>query len=76
MLSKIILLAAAATTAVAQSAAYGQCGGQGWTGSKSCVSGYTCQVSNAYYSQCLPSSQGTIEESPRRDLSCTDVGCV
>ncbi|KAJ3026806.1 hypothetical protein HDV00_011586 [Rhizophlyctis rosea] len=32
----------------AQSAAYGQCGGSGWTGATTCVSG------NAWYSQCLP----------------------
>jgi len=31
---------------------YGQCGGNGWTGPTTCASG-TCQVSNAYYSQCL-----------------------
>jgi len=58
MFSKLLLLAAAASTALAQQAAYAQCGGQGFTGSKSCVSGYTCKVSNAYYSQCLPSSAG------------------
>ncbi|KAF7432982.1 hypothetical protein PC9H_004926 [Pleurotus ostreatus] len=34
--------------------AWGQCGGQGWTGPTACVSGYTCTVSNPYYSQCLP----------------------
>lgn len=32
---------------------YGQCGGQGWTGGTVCASPYTCQVSNAYFSQCL-----------------------
>jgi endo-1,4-beta-xylanase len=32
---------------------YGQCGGEGWTGGTTCVSPYTCQVQNAYYSQCL-----------------------
>ncbi|KAH9476370.1 1 carbohydrate esterase [Psilocybe cubensis] len=32
---------------------YGQCGGIGWTGPTVCASPYTCQVSNAYYSQCL-----------------------
>jgi len=37
-----------------QSGAYGQCGGIGWTGATTCVSGYTCQVGNPYYSQCLP----------------------
>ncbi|KAG9029373.1 hypothetical protein FRB95_005380 [Tulasnella sp. JGI-2019a] len=32
---------------------YGQCGGIGWTGPTTCVSGTTCTVGNAYYSQCL-----------------------
>ncbi|KDQ55186.1 glycoside hydrolase family 5 protein [Jaapia argillacea MUCL 33604] len=31
-------------------------GGTGWTGATTCVSGSTCTVLNAYYSQCLPSS--------------------
>jgi len=35
-------------------ALYGQCGGIGWTGPTACASGSTCQVGNAYYSQCLP----------------------
>ncbi|KAG8982891.1 hypothetical protein FRB90_006472, partial [Tulasnella sp. 427] len=43
------------TASGAQQTAYGQCGGQGWTGATNCVSGYTCKYSNAYYSQCLPS---------------------
>jgi len=38
----------------ATSALYGQCGGIGWTGPTLCASGSTCQVTNAYYSQCLP----------------------
>ncbi|TGO60409.1 hypothetical protein BOTNAR_0146g00220 [Botryotinia narcissicola] len=42
------------STAAAQGAAYAQCGGTGWTGSTSCVSGYVCTYTNAYYSQCLP----------------------
>ncbi|KAL0950941.1 hypothetical protein HGRIS_007696 [Hohenbuehelia grisea] len=41
------------TTAVA--GAYGQCGGQGWTGPTACVSGFTCVVGNPFYSQCVPS---------------------
>jgi len=40
--------------ASAQSTAWGQCGGQGWSGATTCVSGYTCTYSNPYYSQCLP----------------------
>ena len=32
---------------------YGQCGGNGWTGGTSCVSPYTCKITNEWYSQCL-----------------------
>jgi len=32
---------------------WGQCGGQGYTGSTSCAAPYTCTYSSAYYSQCL-----------------------
>ncbi|KAF9552293.1 endo-1,4-beta-xylanase C precursor [Agrocybe pediades] len=42
--------------ATAQSGAWGQCGGMGWTGATTCVSGYTCTFSNPWYSQCLPGS--------------------
>ncbi|RDW91283.1 hypothetical protein BP5796_02448 [Coleophoma crateriformis] len=34
-------------------AKYYKCGGTGWTGSGSCVSGTTCTVMNAFYSQCV-----------------------
>jgi cellulose 1,4-beta-cellobiosidase len=46
---------AATTTAPATGGAahYSQCGGIGWAGATSCASGYTCKVSNPYYSQCL-----------------------
>lgn len=37
-------------------AAYGQCGGEGYTGSTVCVSGYTCVAEGAYWSSCEPSS--------------------
>ncbi|KAF5386515.1 hypothetical protein D9757_005870 [Collybiopsis confluens] len=36
------------------SAAWGQCGGIGWTGPTACVSGYKCSVNNPYFSQCIP----------------------
>ncbi|KAJ5120955.1 uncharacterized protein N7515_010343 [Penicillium bovifimosum] len=32
---------------------YDQCGGQNWTGATTCVSPYTCQKLNDFYSQCL-----------------------
>ncbi|KAF7907305.1 uncharacterized protein EAF01_004892 [Botrytis porri] len=40
--------------ALAQSQGWAQCGGNGWTGATTCVSGYTCTRSNDYYSQCIP----------------------
>lgn len=38
--------------------AYGRCGGHGYTGSSTCVSGFTCKVQNPYYSQCVAASEG------------------
>ncbi|KAJ3778701.1 glycoside hydrolase [Lentinula raphanica] len=49
-----------ASLALAQTAPnYGQCGGLGWTGATTCESGWSCVVSNDYYSQCVPGSSGT-----------------
>ncbi|KFZ16635.1 hypothetical protein V501_02122 [Pseudogymnoascus sp. VKM F-4519 (FW-2642)] len=45
--------------AQAQQGAWAQCGGQGWTGGKTCVSGYQCVYSNDWYSQCLPGTGST-----------------
>jgi len=44
---------------VAQGGAWSQCGGIGWTGTTTCVSGYYCSALNPYYSQCLPGSTTT-----------------
>ncbi|KAH8151885.1 uncharacterized protein LAJ45_03878 [Morchella importuna] len=48
--------AAAATSSAAAAgniAKYGQCGGNGWTGTDTCSAGSTCTKVNDYYSQCL-----------------------
>ena len=59
------LLAAAAGSACAQQAAYAQCGGQNWSQATSCVSGYTCQKQNDWYSQCVPgSAQASSQPKP------------
>ncbi|KAG7448217.1 cellulase CEL6B [Guyanagaster necrorhizus] len=55
-ISALAVLAVLPAFVQAQSAVYGQCGGIGWTGATTCVSGSTCTVLNAYYSQCLPGS--------------------
>ncbi|KAI0043817.1 carbohydrate-binding module family 1 protein [Auriscalpium vulgare] len=38
---------------VATQSQYGQCGGQSYSGPTACPTGWTCTVSNPYYSQCL-----------------------
>jgi len=44
----------------AQSPAWGQCGGIGWTGATSCASGSACQEVNSYYFQCIPGATPTV----------------
>ncbi|GAM43980.1 hypothetical protein TCE0_060f19230 [Talaromyces pinophilus] len=48
-----ILIPTLIATVQAQQTAWGQCGGIGWTGPTTCVSGWTCTYENPYYSQCL-----------------------
>ncbi|KAF8587686.1 glycoside hydrolase family 5 protein [Ramaria rubella] len=49
--------------AFAQSPQYGQCGGIGWTGATTCVSGNVCTVINDYYWQCLAGTATTTVSS-------------
>ncbi|KAK7990141.1 hypothetical protein PG989_010456 [Apiospora arundinis] len=53
-----LLAAGLAGQAFAQQAGYGQCGGNGWSGATTCVSGFTCSVVNEWYSQCIPGGSG------------------
>ncbi|KAK7463773.1 hypothetical protein VKT23_005712 [Stygiomarasmius scandens] len=46
---------AAPPTGSGTSAAWGQCGGIGYSGPTTCASGSVCTVQNPYYSQCVPS---------------------
>lgn len=75
MKNTLFVLAAAAGSASAASPAYGQCGGQGWSGDTTCVSGYTCTKSNDYYSQCLPGGNGgsspTTTKAPTSSVRAT-----
>ncbi|TFK89118.1 glycoside hydrolase family 5 protein [Polyporus arcularius HHB13444] len=45
----------------AASPEWGQCGGIGWSGDTTCVTGTVCTVLNPYYSQCIP---GTSAPTP------------
>ncbi|KAH6672951.1 glycoside hydrolase superfamily [Halenospora varia] len=56
--SAVAVTSSAASTATSGSSTgtitkWGQCGGSGWTGTGSCVSGSTCTYQNDWYSQCL-----------------------
>ncbi|KAG8770158.1 hypothetical protein FRC12_004475 [Ceratobasidium sp. 428] len=64
----IVACAALVTGAMAQQTAYGQCGGMGWTGATTCVSGYYCYKQNDYYSQCIP---GTATSSTTKPTTTT-----
>ncbi|KAH6911481.1 xylanaseF1 [Coprinopsis sp. MPI-PUGE-AT-0042] len=60
MAAKILALVALAVACVnAQSPVWGQCGGNGWTGSTTCVSGSTCVKQNDWYYQCIPGGATT-----------------
>ncbi|KAF9697944.1 hypothetical protein EKO04_004232 [Ascochyta lentis] len=48
-----------ATAAAAQGTAYAQCGGNGWSGATTCVSGFHCEYQNDWYSQCIPGGATT-----------------
>lgn len=45
--------------AAAQQTEWGQCGGIGWSGATTCVSGTVCTKLNDYYFQCLPGTPST-----------------
>ena len=68
MKKSVILLASAAA---AQQSGWGQCGGIGWTGATTCVSGWTCTYQNDWYSQCLPGSTNPPTTTPRPSSSST-----
>ncbi|KAJ3028719.1 hypothetical protein HDV00_010082 [Rhizophlyctis rosea] len=55
---KLLIASALAAEGAFAATAWGQCGGQGWSGDASCPSGYVCTYSNAWYSQCIPGSSG------------------
>ncbi|KAM5543202.1 hypothetical protein V8D89_003076 [Ganoderma adspersum] len=56
--------------AASQASEWGQCGGIGWTGATTCVSGTVCTAINAYYSQCLP---GQVTPAPTSTVPATSA---
>ncbi|KAI1167242.1 glycoside hydrolase family 5 protein [Nemania serpens] len=64
-----ILNSALVGLAAAAGAPYAQCGGTGWGGDTTCVSGYTCTYSSQWYSQCLPGTATTTLTTSTRTTS-------
>ncbi|PVG01107.1 pectin lyase-like protein [Serendipita vermifera] len=54
LLQSVVATLVLSSLVYAQQTLYGQCGGIGWTGATTCVSGSYCQYSNDWYSQCVP----------------------
>ncbi|KAF9878080.1 hypothetical protein CkaCkLH20_04656 [Colletotrichum karsti] len=67
-------LLVATVTAQSTVPAWGQCGGNNWTGGTTCVSGYTCSVLNPYYSQCIPGSSAPTTTSSRVSTTASVTG--
>ncbi|KJA21577.1 carbohydrate-binding module family 1 protein [Hypholoma sublateritium FD-334 SS-4] len=60
--------------AFSQISGYGQCGGIGWSGGTTCVSGWVCTYSNPYFSQCLrPSTTATPSTTSTSTKTSTTV---
>ncbi|RDW89337.1 beta-xylanase-1 [Coleophoma cylindrospora] len=66
-IATVVALFSTFDAALAQGSAYAQCGGIGFTGATTCVSGYTCKYSKDY-SQCLP---GTASSSASTTIPTT-----
>lgn len=69
--STLLSVALGAAAAHAQQTAWGQCGGTGWTGPTTCVSGYVCTYSNEWYSQCIPGTAATTTTSKATGTTLT-----
>ncbi|CAA7270052.1 unnamed protein product [Cyclocybe aegerita] len=64
LLFSLVALALALPAVAQQQQVWGQCGGNGWTGPTSCVSGTTCVKLNDWYFQCQPGGPATTAVPP------------
>ncbi|KAA1477227.1 hypothetical protein DENSPDRAFT_786422 [Dentipellis sp. KUC8613] len=48
------------TLVSSQAQPWAQCGGIGWSGPTTCVTGWECVWENAYHSQCVPPVSSTV----------------
>ncbi|KAI0396818.1 carbohydrate-binding module family 1 [Xylariaceae sp. FL0594] len=62
-----------ASVGVAEQPVWQQCGGIGWMGETTCVSGTYCSTINPYYSQCIPGAATTAPGSTTTTTTLTTV---
>ncbi|TFK33794.1 hypothetical protein BDQ12DRAFT_738552 [Crucibulum laeve] len=53
----------------AQATIWAQCGGKGWSGATTCVSGTICTVLNDYFSQCIPGVASSTASSTTKPVT-------
>ncbi|EKM78803.1 hypothetical protein AGABI1DRAFT_85704 [Agaricus bisporus var. burnettii JB137-S8] len=72
--SLVAVVALLTTSVLAQQPVWAQCGGIGWTGGTTCVSGTQCVKINDFYSQCLPGSSTPTNPSPTSTTATQNPG--
>ncbi|KAG8940688.1 hypothetical protein FRC03_005177 [Tulasnella sp. 419] len=73
----LVLMMASAASVQAAVPLYGQCGGTGYTGETTCVSGAYCKYINDWYSQCVTgtaTSGGSIATTSNPPPATTSIG--
>ena len=64
-MKSLAVLALLGSTVSAAAGPWAQCGGQNWSGDKTCAAGWTCTYSNPWYSQCLQSTGQNPPAAPK-----------
>ncbi|RDB24327.1 putative mannan endo-1,4-beta-mannosidase F [Hypsizygus marmoreus] len=74
LLPSLVALALVISSAQAAQPVYAQCGGIGWTGDTTCVSGTVCTTLNDWYFQCLPGTSVPTTAPPATTPTTTPSG--
>ncbi|KAF6745140.1 exo-rhamnogalacturonase B [Ephemerocybe angulata] len=69
-----LLIALSARISYAAQPIYGQCGGTGYSGDTTCVSGAVCTKVNDFYYQCLPGTQTSTGSTTTTTTTTTTTG--
>jgi endo-1,4-beta-xylanase len=67
------VLSYVSTSALAAVGPWGQCGGMNWSGDTECTSGWTCKVTNEWYSQCIEGGSGNAPTTTLQTIITTST---